>query len=280
MPLLSYLFGFLIFFSVSFPAIAVEGNPKEGQKQEQELFYFGMEINHMPYMGLGNNTKAVGLLITSISELCKKINIKCEFISDNFSKMLRDIRLDKLDALVIVDQLVLPKTDKLQFTIPLCKVQPVFIHSSDLSSSLNIEDLSGTTIGVKEGTRLHFYLIQKYSTEVIIKPYSLLESGLFDLLTHRIDRLATDKAFASAHLANMFFAEKRYIITSFGAKGNGNEGESIYNSNKAFDFLVREYFFSTQMTLALRDDDIQLYEKLTRAIQARGRTPYCSDLLP
>jgi hypothetical protein len=266
--------------------MAVEGNPKEEQKQEKQLFYFGMEINNSPYTGLSNDTQAVGLLITSVSQLCEKIKIKCEFVSNSFSKMLGDIQLDKLDALVIVRQLILPKTDKLKLTIPLCKIQPVFIHSTDFSKSINIEDLAGTTIGVKEGSRLHFYLIQKYRPEVIIKPYSLLESGLFDLLTNRIDRLATDKAFASTHLAKMFFAEKRYIATSLSTKNNEKEDKDKdkdkdkNNSNKMLNILNDVSFLSTQMTLALRDDDIQLYEKLTRAIQARGQVPYCSDLLP
>ena len=271
MSFLSYLFGFLIFFGVIFPAIAVEGNQKEEQKQDKELFSFGMEINHMPYTGLDNDTKAVGLLITSISKLCKKIQIKCEFVSDNFIKMLRDIHLDKLDALVIVDQLILPKTDKLQLTIPLCKIEPVFIHSSGVSKSIKVEDLAGTTIGVKEGSRLHFYLIEKYTPDVIIKPYSLQQSGLFDLLTQRIDRLATYKALASANLAKMSFAKESYISTSLSTKDN---------SNKESNRLNEERFLSTQMTLALRDDDRQLYEKLTQAIQARGQMPYCSDLLP
>ncbi len=270
MSSLSYLSVFLIFF-VTVTSLANEGrNINEEQKQEQgkEQFYIGLEINRMPYVGLGHDTEITGLLTTSARQLCKTIKIKCNFISDSFSNMLRDIQLDKLGALLIVDQLVLPKTDKLKLTLPLCKMQPVFIHSSDLDSNIKVENLAETTIGVKKGSRLHFYLIENYTPHVTIKPYSLLQNGLFDLLTDRIDRLATDKAFASANLAKATFA-KRYTTTSLSSE-----------NNKEPDFFNKEDFLLTQMTLALGEDNTRLYEKLNQAIRARGQTPYCSDLLP
>jgi hypothetical protein len=65
---------------------------------------------------------------------------------------------------------------------------------------------------------------------------------------------------------------EHYVTTSLSTKKNENKDE--------VHFLSRESFLSTQMTLALREDDLDLYEKLTHAIRAKGKRPYCSDLLP
>jgi ABC-type amino acid transport substrate-binding protein len=267
-----YLSLFLI-FSLAPPSLA----SKESNTDEQQL-YIGIEINNSPYISLDSNAQATGLLIKYVRQLCKTISVKCKFVTGNFASMLKAIHLYKLDILLISEQLVLPKTDKLKLTAPLCKIQPVFIHSSDLSNSIEKQDLTETTIGVQEGSRLHFQLIETYAPQVTIKPYSLLESGLFDLLTHRIERLATDKAFASAHLEKTTFAT-HYITTPFSIKNGGGESKGNI-SNKELDFLSRYNFFSTQMTLAVRKDDQHIYEKLTLAIQNKGQTPYCSNLLP
>ena len=262
---LSYLSILLIISVIMTSLFAEEKNTNEEQKSK--VFYIGVETNRMPYIGLTHDKEIIGLLITSVHQLCKKIKIQCEFVSSNFFSILEDIKLNRLDGLLIVDQLVFPKTDKLKLTTPLCTIQPVFIHSSDLDGSIKAKDLTGKIIGVKEGSRLHFYLIEKYDHYATIKPYSLLQNGLFDLFTQHIDLLATDKAFASVNLAKATFA-KHYTITSLRKKNNTTS-----------DFFSKKDFVLTQMTLALGEENTGLYNKLDQAIRARGKTPYCSDLL-
>jgi ABC-type amino acid transport substrate-binding protein len=272
---LSCLCLFLLFFAATPSSIAVENDKKEGQQLQQ--FYIGIEINRMPYSSVDANGKAIGLLTTSISQLCKAIQVKCDFVIGHFDQMLKDIHFQKITALVVLDQLILPKTDKLQLTPPLCTLQPVFIHWSYLTRSTKASKLAGTTIGVQEGSPLHFYLLEKYADKTLIKPYSLLQSGMFDLLTKRIDRLATDKAFASANLKHTTFA-KKYITTLLSSENIDEEDED--KDIKEPNFLDSDIFLTTQMTLAFRKDDLFLYKKLNQAIRERGQTPYCSDLLP
>ncbi len=258
-------------------AAAQQLEPKEEQQREEQL-YIGIETNRLPYISLDEKGQAIGLLVVAIREVCESIKIKCEFIAGDFSKMLKDIQLQKLGGLLITDKLVLEKTDKLKLTIPLCKTQPVFIHAASLSTSIEVKDLAETTIGVQEGSPLHISLLEKYAPQVLIRPYSLLENGLFDLLTQRIDRLATNKAFATANLVNTTFA-KQYVITPIETASDEQQQEEDSN-NKESEALDTKYFLSTQMTLALREDDMDFYKKLIDAIRAKGKIPYCSDLLP
>ena len=250
---------FFVFLLLPFllTTVLAQENPTEKKQQ----IYIGIEENRMPYVGLDDKQQAHGILVTAITHLCETINAECKFILGEFEQILQDVQTYKLNTLVVIDTFILPKIDKLKLTPPLCKIQPVFIHKRDENSSTKSEDFKGTTIGVREGSLLHLYLLEKYNHYARIKAFPLLESGIFDLDSGRIDSLVTDQTFFS----------KKLQETPLG-KGYSATPLNILPADKVT-------LPATSMRLALREQDVELYESLTKAIQANGQAPYCIELL-
>lgn len=260
---------FLLLITISITAADNENKIKKNR------LYIGVEKNHLPYAGLDKNKQASGILTDSLREVCDRIEVECKFITGDFNQLIEDLQFYKLNAVIVVDQIIFQKADKLILTKAFCKTQPVFIYSSHLPKDIKDSTLIGTTIGVQEGSLLHFDLIENYKRDVIIKPYHSIQAGLFDLLTQRIDKLATDKTFFISHLQTTSFS--RYYATtplsSNKIKKTASNHDKEVNSDK-------NIFRPTQMTLVLREEDTLLYKKINSAIQVKEKIPYCSDLFP
>ncbi|CAA6828340.1 MAG: L-arginine-binding protein [uncultured Thiotrichaceae bacterium] len=233
----------------------------QADEKAQKKLYFGIENNRIPYSNLDDKQQPYGALIDATRHICKNIKAECEFVPGDFDQLMQDVQTYKLQGLIVIDTFLLPETDRLKLTPALCKIQPVFIQKRQGKHRSQKEDFKNTTIGVLEGSLLHFYLLDEYSNHSRIKSYPLLESGVFDLFSGRITALFTDQA---------FFTE-RVKKTLFG------------NEEKEFSMIAMKTtkitLPDTSMRLALREQDNELYEELTKVIQAQGKTPACIDLL-
>lgn len=233
---------------------------QENPTEKKQHLYIGIEENRMPYVDKNDERQAEGILVAEITRLCATINAECEFIAGEFNQLLQALQTYKLHTLLVIDTFILPTTDKLKLTPPLCKIQPVFIHKQDENSSTKAEKLKGTTIGVRQGSLLHLYLLEKYNHKARIKAFPLLESGIFDLDSGRIDSLSADQVFFSERLQK----------TSLGKGYSATPLKILASDNATLP--------ATSMRLALREQNVELYESLTKAIKANGQPPYCSDL--
>ncbi len=243
------------------PFLLTTALAQQSQTKERQQLYIGIEKNRLPYTGLNDLKQPHGILVAAVNRLCETINADCEFVVGEFNQLLQDVKIYKLHALIIIDTFILPDIDKLKLTPPLCKTQPVFIQKPNENNRTKPEDFKGTTIGVREGSLLHLYLLDEFSSHARIKPYPLLESGIFDLVTGRIDTLSTDQAFFSERLQKTPLG-KEYAATPLDM--TQPDGEALP---------------ATSMRFALREQDTELYETLTKAIQTNGQPSYCVDIL-
>jgi len=254
---------FSVFFLFTFllTTVLAQELVQENPVEKKQALYIGIEKNRMPYVGLADTQQAYGILVTEMTRLCEIINAECTFIVGEFNQILENVQTYKLHGLLVIDTFILPKIDTLKLTPPLCKVQPVIIHKQDGKSRTKPEDFKGTTIGVRNGSLLHLYLLEKYGHYARIQAFPLLESAIFDLETGRIDSLFADQVFFSERLQKTPLG-KGYSVTPL----------NILLTDNA---ILPE----TSMRLALREQDAELYESLTKAIQENGQAPYCTELL-
>ena len=104
-------------------------------------------------------------------------------------------------------------------------------------------------------------MLDEYHSHSQIKPYSLIESGVFDLVNDRIGAFLAEQSFFDSQVATTTLVSKKksYYLDTISA-------EKI------------ELPFKT-MSLALRAKDTELYETLTKAINSHGPTLSCVDLV-
>lgn len=208
-------------------------NLSKAQAISDPKLYIGIEKNRLPYMHEDGHGIPQGILIDKTRHVCKSMGQQCEFISHTWYELLEELKAYHLDMIAIVDNLFIPDIDKLATSKPICRTQPIFVQKANQAKRTHIDDFRKTTIGVREGSTLHFYLLEHYSEYAAIKPYSLLENALFDLDFERIDTLLTNQAFfwgriAETPLSNWSYGDEGKPISKH------QDDESSNNSDKLF----------------------------------------------
>jgi ABC-type amino acid transport substrate-binding protein len=249
-----HLLGILLALGLLMPAQAQETQPATLH------LYIGIEKNRQPYTYLDDKQQAQGILVDAITTLCGKINATCEFVSGNFDQLLENVQTFQLNGMVVIDTFLYPEIDKLKLTSPFCTFKPVFIQKQSAPHRRTLEDFKGTMIGVREGSLLHLHILDEYGSVARMKPYALLEAGVFDLVSGRTDVLFADDA----------FFKQRVLNTALGI----THAPSKLVSYSVADLTLPE----TSMRLAVREQDTALLATLEKALQTTAPPPDCADL--
>lgn len=229
----------------------------------KESLYFGIIDNHRPHVYLDAEEQPSGSLVGYIQTLCEELDAGCNFLTGGFFNHLEALQSGQINALLITDSVLIPAVDEIIFTPPLCKISPVFIYKvkPSMPSVRSIDDVKHDIIGVHLDSSLHLYLLDEYYSKSQIKPYALLESGIFDLANDRVDALLAEHSFFEARIATTTLVSKKKSYQL-----------GMLSAGKV------ELPFKT-MSLALRARDTDLYKKLSKAIDAHGPTLSCVDLV-
>ena len=227
---------------------------------KKNTLYFGVPMNYPPYVFLNKKEETKGLLVDSIKSLCVEIDQECVFIRGSFHQLLNRLEALEIHSLLVIDSVLLPDIDKVLHSQPLCKINPVFIQQIKDGKPFykSPEDLEKTTIGVLVDSLFHLYLLDNYYSSASIRPYNLLESGLFDLVSGRIDSLFAEQTFfkervAKTSLTKVFNVQAKVI------------GDVAFNQ--------------PSMSLVLRKNSPDLLAALNAAIQKRGATDDCARMI-
>jgi ABC-type amino acid transport substrate-binding protein len=258
--LLSFPLLFLITYGLTATLTAKETADFEEKKGEKKKLYIGIETHRIPYSYVNDQQKKQGILVEATTQLCERINAHCTFVTDNFPSLLQQLANHQLHAVINIDTVILPKIDKLKLSIPLCRINPVFIQQKS-SDKKTFSDFKNTTIGVLEGSLLHFYLLDYYSSLTRIKAYSVLESAVFDLTSGRIDALYADEAFFQQRVATTSLAHK---ITP----------PIFIDEQREQPTLA-----PITMALVLRENDNELFTLFEKALSVKKQPPDCTRLL-
>ena len=217
----------------------------------------GIEDNRLPYGDLTNKSEAVGLLVDALHTVCEKIKAKCNFIGGDADRLLQSVQSYELDALLVIDSILLPNIDKLRLTNPICRIRPVFIQRQEYPDMDTF--ISNALIGVQENSLLHLYLLDEYIGDARLRTYSLLENGLFDFSFGRIDALFAGKAFFDIHESRI------------------RRGAPVLTVNELSEATLE----AGAMSVAVNVHDPELFNEFELAIQDfhGGNPPDCADLV-
>lgn len=225
---------------------------------EKPPLHIGIPVSRRPYAYLDTEKQPAGILVNAIQRLCQQMKVTCSFDTGNPEQLLLDLQAVKLNAVLIVDTFIAPEVDKIKLTPPLCKPAPMFIQKAGTPARSKPEDFRGNTLAVQEGSIFHIYLLDEYSGQTRLKPYPFMDNAVFDLVFGRLDALFADEAFIQSRIT-----------------GTALQGYVQFTTTR----LDVPELPATAMTLAVREQDNNLFKELATALQTTSSGKACAQLL-
>ncbi|WP_426334983.1 substrate-binding periplasmic protein [Paenibacillus silvae] len=165
------------------------GNELE-QIKSAGVIKVGMMGTYRPYNFLNDKKEMDGFDADIAREVAKRLGVKVEFVSQEFSGLTPSLQAKKLDAIISQMTITDDRKKVLDFSDPYITNQVKIIVKEDNNDITKLEDFKGKTIGVGLGTNDETYLRNEVLPKVgdfTIKTYDDVISSLKDLNAGRID---------------------------------------------------------------------------------------------
>ena len=154
----------------------------------------GTEGGYMPWNGTDASGEVIGFEIDLAKELCKRTNMSCEFVKQDWDGIIPALLNNKYDVIMAG----MTVTEKRRETIDFSKGYAdtgVAFASTKIKSVKSIADLKslmqGKKIGVQTGTIAAQYVTKTF-TESNVRSYGTQDELNIDLLSGRVEIAAND----------------------------------------------------------------------------------------
>lgn len=190
--------GIGLIFTTAFALFVGCGAKKEAQKQitlldkikQSGKMTVGLMGTYPPYNFLNKSNEIDGFDADIAKEIAKRIGVKAEFVTSDWSSMVGGLEKEKFD--VVISQMTITDERKktMDFSNPYIKNSVSAIVRQDNDSIKSIQDFKGKKIGVGLGTNDEKYLRDEVMPKVgnfEIVTYNDVITTLLDLNNKRID---------------------------------------------------------------------------------------------
>jgi lysine-arginine-ornithine-binding protein len=177
---------FVLFCSlVALPAVA----------KDWKTVRIGTEGTYPPFNFLDENSRFQGFEIELANALCARMNVKCEFMKQDWDDMIPALLANRFDAVVASMSITEERKRQVDFTRRYYQTPASFAARK----AANLRDTSpsamkGRVIGGQTGTIHANYLQSVYAPAgVTVKLYASNQEAQFDLARGRLDAILADK---------------------------------------------------------------------------------------
>lgn len=203
---------------------------------------YGVDPSHPPFSSRDASGKLVGFDIDLGTEICKRINAKCEWVQNDFDGMIPALQAKKFDAILASMSITEKRKQVIAFSSRLYKTPNKLIVRKDAKLEPTAESLKGKSIGVQQGTVPESYAKEHWAPAgARVVSYPNFDQVFADLASGRLDGCFTDAA----------VGEYGFLRTPQGANFRFTGG-NVYASNGA--------------GIGLRQSDVELKDKIDKAI--------------
>ncbi|AHD05521.1 substrate-binding periplasmic protein [Paenibacillus larvae] len=160
------------------------------QIKQSGVLKVGIMGTYAPYNFLNDKKEMDGFDADIAKEIAKKMGLKAEFVSQEFSGMIAGLQAGKFDTVISQMTITEDRQKQMDFTEPYITNQVKVIVKQDNNSITKLEDFKGKNIGVGLGTNDEAYLRNEALPKVgnfTIKTYDDVITSLQDLNNGRID---------------------------------------------------------------------------------------------
>ncbi|UTO28839.1 transporter substrate-binding domain-containing protein [Bartonella harrusi] len=174
------------------------------QSANAQTLKIASDASYPPFSYIDSNNKLQGFDIDISYALCKKMNVECTLITQNFEGMIPGLLAKKYDAIISSLAPTKERLQKIDFTDPYYHTALAVIVSKDSEiKEVSAETFKGKNLGVQSNTTQAAYAEDHYAPEgANIKLYPTIIEVNRDLLSRRLDVIIVDKIQALNWLEN------------------------------------------------------------------------------
>ena len=205
----------------------------------------GVEGAYPPFSKTTKDGKLEGFDIDIAKALCKKMDVECKLVKQDWDGIIPALLARKYDAIIASMSMTEERKKKVAFTNRYYQSPARFIHKKGSKVEISKAGLKDKSVAVQRGTVSDKFITGVFGEGVDIKRYGTQEEAYLDLNAGRVDLVFADA-----------FVLLEYI--------NSDKG-------KDYEFIGDSYtdpkYFGEGIGIALRQKDTELKEKFNKAIK-------------
>ena len=156
---------------------------------------FAVDPTYPPFESKTADGKLVGFDIDLGNALCKQMDVKCVWVTNEFDGMIPALKARKFDAILSDMGVTAERLKQIDFTVPVYNTPVMLVARKGSKLLPTAESLKGKSIGVEQGTVQERYARIKWQPfGVNVVPYGDQAQVENDLVAGRIDAEFTDGA--------------------------------------------------------------------------------------
>ncbi|WP_375650115.1 transporter substrate-binding domain-containing protein [Bartonella sp. OT172YNZD] len=217
------------------------------------------DASYPPFSYIDSNNELQGFDIDISYALCKKMNVECTIVTQDFEGMIPGLLAKKYDAIVSSLSPTKERLQKIDFTDPYYNTElAVIVTKNSGIKEISTQDFRGKNLGVQSNTTQAAYAEDHYASEgVNIKLYPTAIEVNRDLLSHRLDIIIFDKLKALNWLENegknccllLGTLEETNFPVAIALRQNNNDLKNSFNkaieeirTDGTYKKIMRKYF--------------------------------------
>lgn len=204
----------------------------------------GVEGAYPPFSKTTKDGSLEGFDIDIAKALCKKMDVECKLIKQDWDGIIPALLARKYDAIIASMSMTDERKKKVAFSNRYYQSPARFITKKGSKIKISKDGLKGKSVAVQRGTVSDKFITGEFGENIDIKRYGTQEEAYLDLNAGRVDLVFADA-----------FVLLEYI--------NSDKG-------KDYEFIGESYsdpkYFGEGIGIALRQKDTELKEKFNKAI--------------
>lgn len=156
--------------------------------QQPQVLRMGLNPTYPPFESKSPSGELQGFDIDVGNAICKKLNVKCVWVENDFDGLIPALQARKFDVVNSAMNITEKRKQIIDFTPPLYVVPIQLVAKRSAKLQPTVESLKGKSVGVMRGTTQEAYL-QKYWAKggVEVVSYQDQAQVFADLIAGRID---------------------------------------------------------------------------------------------
>jgi arginine/ornithine transport system substrate-binding protein len=147
----------------------------------------GNEGTYPPFSMVDATGKLTGVEPELAREMCKRMNIECEFVVMDFKALIPSLLQKKVDVVASQVKPLAERKERALFGLPVFFNPDTFVVKKDSNYAFTKEGLKGLKVGLQRGSSQAKYVLDNYGDVVDEVLYDNPDQIRLDLLSGRID---------------------------------------------------------------------------------------------